>query len=302
MNGMFRRPTSRVAGLILVALIAAACGQAGSAVLSTVGSAVDPRPAPEAPDGLLGGDTSGGPEAAAVQDGARIVFTGSLDLQVSDLAAAVASGRDVANGLGGYVGGSRMSNNGEQSTASIAYRIPSDRWEEGLAAFRALGTVIGEQTDSADVTGQLVDLEARIRNLRASETALQRIAADATAVEDVLDVEKRLTEIRGQIEQLDAQRANLDDQASFGTLTVTYGREIVAVVEAARGWNPAAEVDRASATLVDVVQAITTAGIWFAIVWLPLLVVLAILLLVGRFILRRAGILATEPRRAPSES
>ena len=50
---------------------------------------------------------------------------------------------------------------------------------------------VGEQTDSADVTNQIVDLDARIRNLRASETALVGYLANATQIEDMLDEQAR---------------------------------------------------------------------------------------------------------------
>ena len=50
------------------------------------------------------------------------------------------------------------------------------------------------------MTGQVVDLEARIRNLRASETALQGIAAKAIKISDVLEVQAQLTAVRGEIE------------------------------------------------------------------------------------------------------
>ena len=43
------------------------------------------------------------------------------------------------------------------------------------------------------MTSQVVDLQARIANLRASETALQGIAAKATKISDVLEVQAQLT-------------------------------------------------------------------------------------------------------------
>jgi hypothetical protein len=58
------------------------------------------------------------------------------------------------------------------------------------------------------------------------------------------------------------------------------------VVTQQAGFDPGSEVDAASATLVRIVQRVTTAGIWFAIVWLPVLIGLAvggvIALVVGR--------------------
>ena len=65
---------------------------------------------------------------------------------------------------------------------------------------------------------------------------------------------------------------------------------VVAVEVAARGWEPAVVVDEASATLVGVLQSLTTAGIWFAIVWLPILLVLGLVIALVVWIGRRLGL------------
>jgi hypothetical protein len=122
---------------------------------------------------------------------------------------------------------------------------------------------------------------------------VQRLTGDATGVEELLNVEARLTELRGQIEQLDAQRTSLTDKAALGTLTVTFGKVLTAIVEAAKeaGWDAGKDVSQATSTLVGMLQALTSAGIWFGIVWLPILLGLAVLAVIGRFLLRRSGVL-----------
>ncbi|HYM83737.1 MAG TPA: DUF4349 domain-containing protein [Candidatus Dormibacteraeota bacterium] len=327
-----RRSTGlRLAGLlVLVAVLAVALAACSSSarVLSTVGGpvgdttgggttgeaplAMPSAAASAAADQLLKGQGGSGSLALFKED-AKIVRTGSMELQVDDLAKAVSKARDAIAALGGFMSASTETN-GDKPTASITYRIPVDRWEDGLAAIRAVGhKVLGEKTDAVEVTGQLVDLDARIKNLQASESALQAIMKQATKISDILDVQNRLSDVRGQIEQLQAQQALLQDQTAYGTLTVTMGPEVVAVTEAAKQWDPGTEADNATATLISVVQALATAGIWFGIVWLPILLVLGIALLVAAFIARRLGLrpgrgrgepptLPTEPPTLPNES
>jgi hypothetical protein len=309
-------PTHRAApGVLLVLLVVAGCAS-GSTILSKVGGPVgnssDSRGAAgstAAPAPALGNGGGGGqdPNSVAFKDDAKIVRTGTLSLQVDDLNAAVRAARDAIRGLNGYVAGSRQTNDGQNSVAEVTYRIPSDRWDDGLDAIRKVARKeLDEQTNSVEVTGQLVDLEARLANLRASEKAFQAIAAKATKISDILEVQNQLTNVRGQIEQIDAQRSHLTDQASFGTLTVTFGIEVAAVTQAAKGWNAGQEVDRATASLVDLVQAVTSAGIWFAIVWLPILLMIGIIAGIITFLLRRTGVIrrgepptATPPSPAP---
>jgi len=286
-------------GILLVLLAVAAC--AGSSVLEGAGGGVgerereasgDEAPAPSAAPFAPadGGDTT------AQVDDAKIIRTGSLQLQVADVDEATGKARLAVAALGGYISSSQISSDGNEKVASITYRIPTDRWDEALEALRGFATkVIYEQTDAVEVTSQLVDLDARIANLQASERALQAIAEQATRISDVLEVQARLSEVRGEIERLLAQKTNLEDQVGYGTLTVTFGVDVVAVTQAVEQWDPADEVDRATASLVDLLQGVASAGIWFGIVWLPVLAAIGILTIVALAVLRRLGLVG-RPR------
>ncbi len=244
-------------------------------------------PAPAAQPG-------GGKTAVAASD-LLIIKTGTLGLQVAaiDDSLSAANARIVA--LGGYVSGSQRSGDGEGAVADVTYRIPAARWDEALAALRGLAVkVLGEETQTDEVTGQVRDLGARIANLHATEGALQAIMARATKISDVLDVQAQLTDVRGQIEQLETEKQHLEEQAAYGTLTVTLGLETMAVEQARKGFDPAAEADRATASLVEVGQALAAAGIWFGILWLPILLVLGLISIVVLVVVRQVR------RRRPS--
>ena len=64
----------------------------------------------------------------------------------------------------------------------------------------------------------MVDLDARIANLQATEAALQEIMVQATTITDVLKVQDELTAVRGDIESLTAQRDLLASRAALATL------------------------------------------------------------------------------------
>jgi len=301
------RNHGRVRALVVaLGLLATACGgtAAGPGALAPVGGAADdsgqqfasnPRANPSAEPGSQG---AGG---EAPRDDAKIVRTGTMQLQVKDVVKAVDAARTAVVDGGGYISASRQSSTEDGVVATVTYRIPVDRWEQTLNQLRGLSIkVLDEQTDAVEVTGQVVDLEARIRNLQSSEHAMQGIAEQATAIKDVLAVQAELTRLRGEIEQLQAQRNDLTDRAALGTMAVTFGVEVVAVTEAAKGWDPATEVDQAAASLVNVLQAVATAGIWFGIVWLPILLFLAVLAFVGRFVLLRSGLIARRQDVAAS--
>jgi hypothetical protein len=293
----------RAAVLITVTTVVAACG-GSSEMLSNVGDAIHaPTAAPAAApasegaagDGSLPSTGEANPPGAP-RDDLRIVYTGSLQLVVADLPAALAKGRATVAAAGGYIGASQEVNDGDRPVATITYRIPANRWEETIGALRGLASrVVAEQTAAAEVGGQVVDLEARIRNLRASEASLQEIARGAGKISDLLAVEQQLTDVRGQIEQLEGQRAQLNDQVAYGTLVTTFGLEVVAVEEAAKGWDPAGDVDAATATLIGAGQTVASAAIWFAIVWLPLILLIVLVIVVARWLFRRFGPTPRDP-------
>lgn len=296
--------------ILAVALALGACaGGATSDRLTPVGEPAGG--AGFAPDEGASAAASGAPEVAQgegndgnnavnARDDAKIIRTGTIELEVKDVPTALRTARDAIVAMGGYVGGSNTSNYDDKPSAQITYRVPVDRWEDALDILRSLNgqttKVVTEQTEAVDVTGQVIDVEARIKNLRASEAALQGIAARATRISDVLEVEMRLTDVRGQIEQLTAMLEDLNDRAGYATVTAYFSTPVIAVEAASSEWQPATTVDEAAASLISLLQGVASAGIWFLIVWLPILLVLALLAGLGAWFARRLGI--RRPRAA----
>src|SRR5262245_1490213 len=295
------RSTLVFPALIALAALAVACGSGSGPFGGATGGRAAPSAAPafggapgpknpgtgdEQSAASAGPGQPGGNDQLAVVDDTKIVRTGSVQMTVADVTQALAKGRDAIRSFGGYIGESDQERSGDTLVATITYRIPVDRWEDALAAIRGLGTEIGEKTNAVEVTGDIVDLQARIRSLRASETALVGYAEHAPKVSDLLEIQARLTDTRGQIERLTGQEAQLQDQAAMATLTVTFGTEAVAVTEAAARWDPAAEVDRATATLLGMGQALVSFAIVFTIVWLPLLLAIALVATIGYLVAR----------------
>ena len=320
---MSKTLTRAIGAVAIVGFLAAAAllfrGGAISKVLSTVGSSIGSDAVPDQPvagpgsNGTIpqdqssqtGSGTGTGPATKPVlydpnTPNLQIIKTGTLGLQVTAIDAALADASQKITALGGFASGSRRAGDGSLAQATVTYRIPAPNWDDALAALRGIATkVLSEETKTEDVTTQIVDLSARIANLQATEQALQGIMLKATKISDILAVQTQLTETRGQIEQATAERKHLTEQAAFSTLTVTYGLKEQAVVATTKQFDPATEVDRASAKLVRGFQSLETAGIWFGIVWLPILVGLGVIGLLLVLILRR--FVRSRPGRGPGE-
>jgi hypothetical protein len=284
-----------ILSLLILAFVVAACG--ASALFQNVGDNLQgdggaPVPGVDTGSGGKGEDGSGY-EPAALAD-QRIIKTGEISLEVPDVTTALARVRAMAVELGGYVGGSQAGTRDEPATLTL--RIPADTFEDALSRLHDLdGDVVAEGTTEQDVTSTVVDLEARIANLQASETQYRTLLGQAAKIEDILAVQTRLDDVRGQIEQLQAQHKELTGLADLSTLTVTLIP--TALQQAAGRWDPGKTIADAFAALVDVGQNVGDGLIWFAIVWLPVLIGLAVvLLLVWRFIPGARSLVRREPK------
>lgn len=195
-------------------------------------------PAPASPSAASAGGTAGGgaasgatgeeagagtASAALPEVGPRIVKRAELRIEVArrGLARAISEASSIATRLGGFVAASSTSDAGDDgASGTVTVRVPADRFDQARRELAGLGKVKGEEQSGQDVTGQLVDFDARLRSLQAQEEALRTLLGRARTVGEVLEVQGRLFDVRTQIEQLQAQRAQLADAADLSTITL----------------------------------------------------------------------------------
>lgn len=104
-------------------------------------------------------------------------------------------------------------------------RVPSDAFDEVVDELITLGTLLDRTVETDDVTDQVVDLEGRLANARASVERLRALFADAGDVDQIVAVEAALSEREAEVEGLAGQLQVLEDQADRSTITMTFTRE-----------------------------------------------------------------------------
>ena len=221
------------------------------------------------------GDTGGVPTAtpgdgAITGDRIDVVRNGSFSLEVADVEASLTKLTGIVKSQGGYVSGSYRYTDASTPYLTVTFRVPAASFDAAVLTLRAEGTVLSEQISTYEVTMQLVDLEARLRNLRASETALLDLMTQATTVSDVLAVQTQLTSVRSDIESYDAQRAALADQVAMTTISVTISQIGSSIGNATNGFDLGKEVSLAIANLISVGRTVIVAAINLVIVVLPI--------------------------------
>ena len=194
------------------------------------GSSTEARasaPAPLAPG--VAADTAAvakGAPSLAVADkaGAKVIKTANLRVEVGKNAFRSAFDRaaSVAARYNGYVASSSEATVDEKaSEGTLTIRVPADQFDAARRDLAGLGKVEHQELGGQDVTAQIVDYDARIRSLQAQEQALSALLGRARSVGEVLEVQGQLFNVRQQIEQLQAERSNLDAQAAMATITAT---------------------------------------------------------------------------------
>jgi hypothetical protein len=163
------------------------------------------------------------PKDVTPTDGARVVKTGSLALEVREGAFERTIDEITSKTIGknGYVAESSTNESDDVPSGSITVRVPAASFDDLLGEVRKLGKVESVNSKGTDVTAQFRDLDARIGALNATRDRLLEVLRAATNVGDIIAVQDRITGVQTEIDQLQGQKQLLNDQASFGTLSVT---------------------------------------------------------------------------------
>jgi hypothetical protein len=217
-------------------------GTGGGAAFTLPGSSKSISNGPNVPHGGAvsppGGAGSGptGPVATGPVDGAKIVKTGTLDLEVFHATLRVAVNRvsGAAVGLGGYVADSKTSYGGADPTAEITIRVPVANFDSAIAHLDALPgvTVLSDSENGDDVTGQVTNLQAQLTAATVARDGLLGVLAGARTIGDILAVTDRLSAANAQVDQLQGQINLLNSQATFSSLAVTLSEKPVPATKA----------------------------------------------------------------------
>jgi hypothetical protein len=179
------------------------------------------------------GSASGAPASSvpplpsgSVGQSAKVEANGSISLTIGGgkLQSVLATLSDLAASKGGFVASSQAQvgdgGSGTPSSGTIVLRVPEASFGAVVSEVQRIGHATSVTTTSTDVTGRYVDLQARIAALQASRQQYLTIMGQATSIGDILAVQNQLDALQSQLEQLQGQLGVLDNETTYGTLTV----------------------------------------------------------------------------------
>jgi Domain of unknown function (DUF4349) len=159
----------------------------------------------------------------------QLIKTATVRLTVQDVDGAIADLRTLLKQQQGdiYDFDDQRGGDGARRRITLELKVPQQNLDPTLEALTKLGTVVNTQVSSEDVTTQIVDTEARLKNLRQQEAMTQKIMERTGSIKDVLAVSQQLSQVRDQIERLDAQVKQLKTQVAYSTIKLQMEAAIV---------------------------------------------------------------------------
>ena len=235
----------------------------------------------------------------------RIIYEADLELVVEDTQAAADSISAIVKELGGYVAETSLYRREDTLTGTMTVRVPQERFQEALQRFRALAIrVERESIRTNDVTQEYVDLQARLKNLEATEKELRALLSEVRketkSASDIIEVYRELTRVRSEIEQIKGRLQVLDTLTNLATIRITLVPYELSRPISGR-WDPRVTLHQAWRNLIRGLRFLVDLAIYLIVVVLPL----AALALIPTFLviyLLRKGFQRLRKGRTPPQT
>ncbi|HXD81363.1 MAG TPA: DUF4349 domain-containing protein [Candidatus Acidoferrum sp.] len=240
----------KVLVVIAILVAAAACGGAGSASTAagpalkapSAGGAsssgapttINGQPGTTNPSGSGTTNPSGSDTTNPGGTGTTVpVLQGPPVIREAQLTMSVGAGtfdsklslaRSIVESEGGYIAGTQAQTapaDTEVRTGVLNFMVPAANFDVTIDEISKIGKVQNEQITGTEVSGQYVDLQARLANAQAQRAAMLTLLTQAKTISDIIAVQNQIGQITGTIEQLEGQIKYLDDHTSFSALTIT---------------------------------------------------------------------------------
>ena len=155
----------------------------------------------------------------------KIVRNADLELEAAAPAESQAKITTVTEAKGGFVIASNQSSSDVKTTerdkVSMTVRVPADKFNETLDEIRKTATrTISETVKGQDVTEEFIDIEARIKSQKALEAQFLEIMKRSNTVEEALDIQREIADVRGEIEKVEGRKQFLQNQSSLSTIEI----------------------------------------------------------------------------------
>lgn len=172
-------------------------------------------------------DNSGGEESKDnVATNRKLIKKVAMDVQTKDFDQLMKSLTTKISDLNGYIENSDISGNSYDNVyntrdAHLVIRIPSKKLDEFVTIVDDLGNVVSTSYSNEDITLAYVDVESHKKALQVEHERLLEILKDGKKLEDIIQIEQRLSEVRYEIESYESTLRTFDNLVDYSTVTLS---------------------------------------------------------------------------------
>lgn len=205
-----------------------------------------------------------------------VIRSGSLSFVARDVPQVVAQVTALVEEAKGFVVESALDDVTTSPRARMRVRVPAEGLDAFLGKVRTFGTrVVSESTNGEDVTEEHVDLQAQLRNLKASEAQFLEILKRAQTIEDILNVQQQLERVRGEIDRSEGRKKYLEQSAAMSTvqLYIAAEEDALPTITPQQRWRPKAIWKSAVRSLILTAQGLANLAIRLVVlapIWVPI--------------------------------
>lgn len=153
----------------------------------------------------------------------KIIREGEIYFECRDILETDAFLKSEVKAAQGFIANESSNSYGERTEKRLTIRIPSDQLDPLLEKIQTHAVRI-ENTNirSEDVTEQFIDVEARLKTKKELENRYTELLKLARNVDEILQLERELANVRGEIESMQGRLNYLKDRVSLSTLNVSF--------------------------------------------------------------------------------
>ncbi|HET7108794.1 MAG TPA: DUF4349 domain-containing protein [Candidatus Acidoferrum sp.] len=175
-----------------------------------------------------------------------------------------------------YAAKLRMVGQPGASSLTATLRVPSSEFTAAVNDLKTLGKVEQEEQTADEITQRHADVEARLVNAQNTLERLQAILNEGGKVRNLLEVQRQLANVSGEVARLEAERISNEHQVTFAQVLLSLREEVNAPAESVATEIRAAAVAGSSdvlnsllAILLFVVSRGPVTLLWVAVVFFP---------------------------------
>ena len=161
------------------------------------------------------------PSPAAAPATRLLIYHADVRLKTEAMPRAAAGLDSLVRRSGGFVTAATETHADGEWRQETTIRVPPTRFQALLRGLRGLGTIEERKLSTDDVTAEHADVAARLLAKRAVEHQYTVLLGRAQKIQDMLDVQQKLGEVREEIEATESRLKTLNDQVAYSTITLT---------------------------------------------------------------------------------